>query len=63
MKNQIEIGKRVGRNDWIEKNTEKLITLEKFLERINKEKLIHKNGDLRGGTLDAKRYKRFRKIL
>ena len=47
VKNQIEIGKRVGRNDWIEKNTEKLITLEKFLERINKEKLIHKNGDLR----------------
>ena len=47
VKKQIEIAKSIGRNDWIEKNTQRLTILEKFLERLNTEKLIHKNADLR----------------
>ena len=47
VKKQIEIAKSVGRNDWIEKNTQRLTILEKFLERLHTEKIIHKNADLR----------------
>lgn len=47
IKKQIEIAKNNGRNDWIERNTERLKILEKFLERIKEEKVIHKNQNSR----------------
>lgn len=47
IKEQLEISKKLGRDDWVEKNQKYLDTLEKMLERIQKEGLIHKNGKLR----------------
>lgn len=49
VKKQIEIAKNIGRTDWIEKNTERLKILEKFLDRIKNEKIIHKNENSREG--------------
>ena len=47
VRKQIELGKSLGRNDWEEKNQNYLETLEKMLERIRTEGLIHKNGHIR----------------
>lgn len=47
VRKQIELGKSLGRNDWVEKNRNYLKTLEKMLERIHAEGLIHKNGHVR----------------
>ena len=44
---QIAIGKRIGRQEWIDKNQEYLDLLLKMVERIRKEGIIHKNGALR----------------
>lgn len=44
---QIELGKSLDRNDWVEKNQDYLETLEKMLARIRTEGLIHKNGHIR----------------
>lgn len=43
----IEISRRTGREDWEKKNTEYLNILEKMLERIRREGIVHKNGILR----------------
>jgi integrase len=37
----------ISRKDWEEKNTEYLELLKKILERIRKEKIVHKNGQFR----------------
>ena len=44
---QIELGVRLGRKDWVEKNRNYLETLEKMLARIRTEGLVHKNGHIR----------------
>ena len=49
VKKQIEIAENTGRADWIEKNKERLELLERFLERVKKEKVIHKNENSREG--------------
>ena len=43
----IEISRRTEREDWEKKNTEYLNILEKMLERIRREGIVHKNGILR----------------
>ena len=47
VKEQIELGVSLGRNDWVEKNQNYLKTLEKMLGRIQTEGLVHKNGYIR----------------
>lgn len=47
VRKQIELGVRLGRNDWVEKNNHYLETLEKMLARIQTEGLLHKNGHIR----------------
>ncbi len=47
VKEQLEISKMLGRGEWEEKNRNYLEILEKMLERIQKEGLIHKNGSHR----------------
>ena len=47
VKEQIRIGESCGRQNWIDKNTDYLIRLEKMKERILSEGTIHKNGRLR----------------
>jgi len=44
---QIELGVRLDRKDWVEKNRNYLETLEKMLARIRTEGLVHKNGHIR----------------
>jgi len=44
---QIALGKRLGRQEWIEKNQEYMGLLLAMLERIQKEGTVHKNGALR----------------
>lgn len=39
----------ISRKDWEEKNTEYLELLRKMLERIRKERIVHKNGQFREG--------------
>ncbi|MBT9132653.1 MAG: Tyrosine recombinase XerC [Syntrophomonadaceae bacterium] len=39
----------ISRKDWEEKNTEYLELLKKMLERIRKERIVHKNGQFREG--------------
>jgi integrase len=43
----IDISKKTDREDWVNKNTEYLNILEKMLERIHEEGIVHKNGSLR----------------
>ncbi|MBE3036972.1 MAG: tyrosine-type recombinase/integrase [Candidatus Atribacteria bacterium] len=43
----IDISHKNGREDWEKKNTEYLNILEKMLERIRNEGIVHKNGSLR----------------
>lgn len=47
VKEQIRIGELYGRQNWIDKNTDYLLRLEKMKERIISEGTIHKNGKLR----------------
>ena len=47
VRDQIRIGEACGREDWVNKNTEYLKTLEKMRDRILSEGTIHKNGKLR----------------
>lgn len=44
VKKQIDISERCGRELWAEKNKIYLSVLEKTLEKINQEKIVHKNG-------------------
>lgn len=44
VREQLEISKTLGRDEWKEKNRNYLEILEKMLARIQKEGLIHKNG-------------------
>ncbi len=52
VREQLEISKRVGRNEWEEKNRNYLEILEKMLVQIQKEGLIHKNGSHREDSDD-----------
>ena len=47
---QIAIGKRIGRQEWVDKNQEYLDLLLKMVERIRREGIVHKNGSLREGA-------------
>lgn len=47
VKTQIEISNRCGRELWAEKNKGYLKLLEKTLEKIREQKLVHKNGNSR----------------
>lgn len=47
VKQQIETSKRCGRDIWAEKNKQYLDILEKTLEKIKQQKLVHKNGTSR----------------
>lgn len=47
IQDQIDISRKLGRTDWEEKNQKYLDTLEKMLDRIQKEGIVHKNGHLR----------------
>ena len=47
VKAQLEKGKALGREEWVEKNQNYLDVLEKMLARIRKDGLIHKNGSRR----------------
>jgi len=47
VKEQLRISKMLGREEWEEKNRNYLEILEKMLARIQKEGLIHKNGNHR----------------
>lgn len=44
---QIELGKSLDRSDWAEKNRSYLETLEKMLDRIQIDGVVHKNGHIR----------------
>jgi len=47
VREQLKISKALGRDGWEEKNQKYLEILEKMVEQIQKEKTVHKNGDLR----------------
>ncbi|MBQ8230953.1 MAG: tyrosine-type recombinase/integrase [Lachnospiraceae bacterium] len=47
VRKQIELSNNLDRIDWVEKNRNYLETLEKMLERIRAEGLVHKNGHIR----------------
>ena len=47
VKSQIEISESCGREVWAEKNKMYLNTLEKMLERVKEQKIVHKNGKSR----------------
>ena len=47
VKSQIEISERCGREVWAEKNKMYLETLEKMLEKVKEQKIVHKNGKSR----------------
>lgn len=47
IKRQLELGEKLGRDEWVQKNQNYLETLEKMLVRIRNEGLIHKTGKLR----------------
>ncbi|MBY6899715.1 tyrosine-type recombinase/integrase [Clostridium botulinum] len=47
VKSQIEISERCGREVWAEKNKMYLDTLEKMLEKVKEQKIVHKNGKSR----------------
>ena len=44
---QIALGKRLGRQEWVDKNQEYLELLMAMAERIRQEGIVHKNGVLR----------------
>lgn len=44
---QIALGKRLGRQEWVDKNQEYLELLMAMVERIRQEGIVHKNGALR----------------
>ena len=44
---QLELSQKLGREEWIRKNESYLLTLQKMIERIQTEGIIHKNGNLR----------------
>ena len=44
---QIALGKRLGRQEWVDKNQEYLELLMAMAERIRQEGIVHKNGALR----------------
>lgn len=44
---QLTLSRKLDRDEWVEKNRKYLDILERMLERIQKEGLIHKNGKLR----------------
>lgn len=46
---QIRIGEKLGRQNWVEKNREYLENLQSMKERILRENIVHKNGRLREG--------------
>lgn len=52
VKKLLELSKRLGRDDWAEKNREYLEILEKMLFRIQAEGIVHKNGNLREESND-----------
>lgn len=47
VKSQIEISNRYGRELWAEKNNQYVDILEKTLEKVREQKLVHKNGKSR----------------
>ncbi|MBN1040389.1 MULTISPECIES: tyrosine-type recombinase/integrase [unclassified Clostridium] len=47
VKSQIEISERCGREVWAEKNKMYLDTLEKMLEKVKEQKIVHKNSKSR----------------
>jgi len=47
VKSQIEISNRCGRELWAEKNKQYLDVLERTLEKIKEQKIVHKNGKSR----------------
>ena len=47
---QIAIGKRIGRQEWVDKNQEYLDLLLRMVKRIRQEGIVHKNGALREDT-------------
>jgi len=47
VKKQLELSRKLGREDWVKKNQGYLEMLEKMLARIKAEGLIHKNGQVR----------------
>ncbi len=47
IKEKILLGEEIGRSDWITKNQEYLVVLEKMVCRIRAEKIVHKNGATR----------------
>ena len=51
VKKQIKISERCGRELWAEKNKGYLELLEKTLEKIREQKLVHKNGKSREDTV------------
>jgi len=44
---QIDLGRKMNREEWVEKNCKYLEILEKMLARIRTEGILHKNGRLR----------------
>jgi hypothetical protein len=44
---QIDLGRKMSRENWVEKNQKYLELLEKMLARIQAEGVVHKNGRLR----------------
>jgi len=44
---QMELGRKLGRDEWVLKNQQCIDSLEKMILRIKKEGIIHKNGKLR----------------
>lgn len=44
---QIALGKRLGRQEWVDKNQEYLDLLMAMVDRISQEGIVHKNGALR----------------
>lgn len=47
VRKQLELSKKLGRNEWEEKNQNYLEILEKMLCRVKADEVIHKNGKLR----------------
>jgi uncharacterized protein YqeY len=44
VKEQLKISKKLGRDEWEEKNRNYLEILERMLAQIQKEGMVHKNG-------------------
>lgn len=50
IREKIDIGTELGRDDWVEKNSQYLLLLESMVDRIRREKVVHKNGGSREVT-------------